>query len=159
MTRILALLIALALVGVSCSDGDGSRDSPQALPSGCGLPTPKPGLDPSDVPDEWVLEGAEVTSASKEKGRLVLALNLPYSVVEVMTRYRKIVVDAGYDLVSVDNEVFEAEVFFERGPRVGAVQIRRSACDDASVAFVSVVKVGALPSPPTVTPTPTPTRD
>jgi hypothetical protein len=157
VTRLVALLVAVAVVGVACSENDGARDDPQALPTGCGLPTPDPGLEPSDVPDRWVLDGAEVTRASRDKGRLVLALNLPYPVVEVMTRYRKIVVDAGFDLVSVDNEIFEAEVFFERGPRVGAVQIRRSVCKDASVAFVSVVKVGRLPIAPTVTPTPTPT--
>jgi hypothetical protein len=152
--RVLPAVIAVLLAATACSDDGGGTGQPRAIPTGCGLPTPEASVDEADVPALWVTEGAELASASRGKGRLVFGLNLPYPVVEVLRRYRAIVLEQGYTLVSVDNEVFEAEVFFEKGKRVGAVQIRRSSCEDASVAFVSVVNIESLQKPPAITPTP-----
>lgn len=154
MRPLAALLSALVVATAACSDDAREHSGPRAIPTGCGLPSPEDSVDESDVPAEWLTEGAKLTSASREKGRLVFGLNLPYSVVEVLRRYRAIVSRLGFTVVNVDNEIFEAEVFFERGRRVGTVQIRRSTCKNASVAFVSVVNIGSLPGPTTLTPTP-----
>ncbi|MGH2694440.1 MAG: hypothetical protein ACRDJJ_06425 [Actinomycetota bacterium] len=154
MRSLAAVLAALVVATAACSDDDRERSGPRAIPTGCGLPTPEASLDEADVPAGWLTEGAELTSASREKGRLDFGLNLPYTVVEVLRRYREIVLGLGFTVVNVDNEIFEAEVFFERARRVGTIQIRRSTCKNASVAFVSVVNIGTLPSPPALTPMP-----
>ena len=154
MTRFVALLTALVVAATACSDDGATDDGPRAIPTGCGLPTPEASIDDSLVPAEWVTEGAELTSASRGKGRLVFGLNVPFSVVEVLRRYREIVLELGFEVVSIDNEVFEAEVYFERDRRVGAIQIRRSGCDDASAAFVSVVNIRSLQNQPALSPTP-----
>jgi hypothetical protein len=148
------LLAAVVVAAAACSENGSARSGPLTIPTGCGLPTPKASIDESLVPAGWMTEGAELTSASRGKGRLVFGVNVPFSVVESLRRYREIVLELGFDVVSVDNEIFEAEVYFERDRRVGAIQIRRSGCEDASAVFVSVVNIESLQNPPALSPTP-----
>jgi hypothetical protein len=80
-------------------------------------------------------------------------LSVPLSVQEALPPYRKAVAEAGFDVVSEDNEGFEAEVYLKRGKRLGAIQIRRTLCDDVSVVFVNIVQ-GDFAMPSVTTPSP-----
>jgi hypothetical protein len=152
-----AWLVAVALLLGAC------EKEPTAGSPDCGLPTPQPGLDASFVP-ERLLIGGEPTSASRERGGFLVAVSIPYSVEEGLRLYKKAVAEEGFKILSEDNEIFEAELYLQDRKRLGAIQIRRSLCDDESIAFVNVIsssKAGQpvpLPIPsgartPTVSPT------
>ncbi len=118
------------------------------------MPTPDPGVDASVVAEVFLLGGdAEVTKTKKSKRGILAALNVPYSVSEAFSRYSDSVKEGGYEVVDDDFEGFEAELYLRKGDDLGAVQIRRSTCEGASVVFVNIVKQAAavFPSPsPTV---------
>ena len=153
MKRLLAAALVAALVAGGCSDRAPSDDD-QAIPAQCGLPTPDAGVDASVVADVFLLGGdAEVTQTKKSKRGILAALNVPYSVSEAFSRYSDSVKEGGYEVVDDDFEGFEAELYLRKGDDLGAVQIRRSTCEEASIVFVNVVKQAAavFPSPsPTV---------
>ena len=97
-----------------------------------------------------MLEDAEVWRAARERGGFIAATSVPVGVQEALEAYRPILRDQGWRVIQEDNEGFEAEIYVRRGKRLGAVQIRQSQCDDASVVFVQVVDPdqlgGGLPS-------------
>jgi hypothetical protein len=130
-------ILAAVLIGLpSCDDGGGS----ELVAQECGLPTPEPDVDASLVPDAFLVDETEVVKVFKGKDRFTAALNIQKSVNDSFELYRKAAGDAGFDLVGVDNEGFEAEVYMKRGTELGTVQIRTSTCDDASVVFVNIVQ-------------------
>jgi hypothetical protein len=140
------LLVAFVLAG--CSERDSS--SGQEIPARCGLPTPDPRVDASVVAEVFLLGGdAEVTKTQESKQGTIAALNVPLSVSEAFARYSDAVKQGGYEIVDDDFEGFEAEIYLRKAEDLGAVQIRRSTCDDASIVFVHVVKQAAatFPSP------------
>jgi hypothetical protein len=150
---LLAVVVAATLVMGGCSER-GSVDGDQAIPARCGLPTPDRGADASVVAEVFLLGGdAEVTKTKKSNRGILAALNVPYSVSEAFSRYTESVKEGGYEIVDDDFEGFEAELYLRKGDDLGAVQIRRSTCEGASIVFVNVVKqaAAAFPSPsPTV---------
>lgn len=134
----MALLLAGALLLVGCS-GDSDTATETGIPSDCGLPTPSPGVHAELVPEYFVLEGAEIAMVQRRRGGFVAAINLPYSVTPALGRYREVLRQQGYEELGIDNEGFEAEVFFRSGKQIGQVQIRSSVCEDATIGFVNVV--------------------
>lgn len=82
-------------------------------------------------------------------------LSVALSVQDALPLYKKAISGAGFDLVGEDNEGFEAELYMKRGERLGAIQIRRTLCDDVSIVFVNVVK-GDFTMPVVTTPSPSP---
>jgi hypothetical protein len=145
---LVAAVLAAALVAGGCSE-EAPVDG-QAIPARCGLPTPDPGADASVVADAFLLGGdAKVTKTEKSKRGTIAALNVPYSVSDAFSRYSESVRQDGYQVVDDDFEGFEAEIYLRKGDDLGAVQIRRSTCDDASIVFVNVIKQAAVgfPSP------------
>jgi hypothetical protein len=142
------ILLAAALALAGCSEE--TTASGQDIPARCGLPTPDPRVDASVVADAFLLGGdAEVTKTQESKRGTIAALNVPLSVSEAFSRYSESVRQGGYEVVDDDFEGFEAELYLRKGKDLGAVQIRRSTCDDASIVFVHVVKEAAatFPSP------------
>jgi hypothetical protein len=136
--RMAALFLAGALALVGCSGGsDPTTDN--GIPSDCGLPTPSPGVRAELVPEYFVLEGAEIAMVQRRRGGYVAAINLPYSVTPALGRYREVLGEQGYEELGIDNEGFEAEVFFRSGKQIGQIQIRQSICEGATIAFVNVV--------------------
>jgi hypothetical protein len=150
---LLGVLVAATLVTGGCSER-GPADDDRAIPARCGLPTPDRRVDSSVVADVFLLGGdAEVTKTKKSKRGILAALNVPYSVSEAFSRYSESVKEGGYEVVDDDFEGFEAELYLRKGDDLGAVQIRRSTCEQASIVFVNVVEqaAAAFPSPsPTV---------
>jgi hypothetical protein len=153
LKRFGAAVLVAALVAGGCSERS-PVDDDHAIPARCGLPTPDPRADASVVAEVFLLGGdAEVTQTKKSKRGILAALNVPYSVAEAFSRYSESVKKGGYEVVDDDFEGFEAELYLRKGDDLGAVQIRRSTCEEASIVFVNVVKQAAavFPSPsPTV---------
>jgi hypothetical protein len=152
LRALIAGVLAAALLASGCSEEEPADD--REIPAQCGLPTPDPGADASVVADAFLLGGdAEVTKTDKSKRGTIAALNVPYSVSEAFSRYSEAVRRDGYQIVDDDFEGFEAELYLRKDDDLGAVQIRRSTCNDASIVFVNVVKQAAVGFP---SPSPTP---
>ena len=142
--------MALVLVAcAACNRGAGSD-----VPADCGVPTPDPASRPELIPAPLLLDGvADVASAGRRRGGVTAVLSVPHSVQDALPFYRKAIAEAGFEIVGEDNEGFEAEVYLKRGKRLGAIQIRRTLCDDVSVVFVNIVQ-GDFAMPIVTTPSP-----
>ena len=126
----------------ACGDGDPKQ---RVLPdTDCGFPQPTPGIDESKVPQEFLIQGSRVSSGTKVPGGFVTTIDIPYSVQDALPIYKEAVAEAGFKIHNIDNEGFEAEVYFEGGDDLGAIQIRRSTCPDASLVYVNIVSRGSL---------------
>jgi hypothetical protein len=99
------------------------------------------------VPEEFVIEGARISSGQKVRGGFVTTIDIPYSVQDALPVYRRAIAAAGFKIHSEDNEGFEAELYFEGGSVLGALQIRRSTCSDASLVYVNMVSRRSLSKP------------
>ena len=140
------VVIVVALLFAACSDNGG--DGPRVLPDQpCGFPSPTPGMPDSKVPEEFLVEGSRISLAQKVPGGFVTTVDIPFSVQDALPVYRDAVKAAGFEMRSVDNEGFEAELYFEGGDRLGAIQIRRSTCPDASLVYVNIVSRTSLSKP------------
>lgn len=139
----------LATAAACNRGGDGAGPA-----ADCGVPTPDPAARPELIPDPFLLDGdAGVASAGRRRGGVTAVLSVSLSVQDALPLYRKAIGRAGFDVVSEDNEGFEAELYMKRGERLGAIQIRRTLCDDVSVVFVNVVQ-GDFAMPIVTTPSP-----
>ena len=113
--------------------------NPPGLSGTCGLPTPEPERDEALVPDFFLPEGAEISNAQPERGGYVTAVNVKLGVTEALRFYKAAIKEQGYELINVDNEGFEAEVYFRSDRRLAAIQIRTSTCDDRSIVFINEI--------------------
>ena len=154
-----AVVLALAVGLPACSEGKKDVPGADGIPTNCGLPSPSPGLNRSRVPEPLYLEGeVELSGTQKVRGGWVSTINIPYSVQEALPLYQAAVEEAGFEIVSQDNEGFEAELYLRSRKHHAAVQIRRSTCEKASIVFVNIVSVKSLSRPQElVTPQPSPT--
>ncbi len=143
--RKVALVVCLVgtLFLAGCS-GDGETDgADDEIPAACGLPSPRARIPEDVVPAEFLLGGtAQLTAVSRERGGYLASMNLPLSVEEGLKQFRAAIKALGFEIIASDNEIFEAEIYIRRGKEVGAIQIRRSTCDEASIAFVNVIDSG-----------------
>ena len=162
MSRARCLAAALLVIGLgfqACADDKKDVPGSGGIPTNCGLPSPSPGLNRSRVPEPLYLEGeVELSGTQKARGGWVSTINIPYSVQEALPLYQAAVEEAGFEIVSQDNEGFEAEFYLRSRKHHAAVQIRRSTCEKASIVFVNIVSVKSLSRPQElVTPQPSPT--
>lgn len=143
MRFLVTLLVVAALMGACRAEPQSDR--PEAIPTSCGLPTPRPGADGSALPAPFLLDGAaELVRINKRPGGIVASMNIPYSVARGFQLYKEASDEAGFKLAGEENEGFEAEIYLRAGGRLASVQIRRSICSDASIVFVSIVSRKAL---------------
>lgn len=111
------------------------------IPEHCGLPSPEPGTDATEVPPEFLLQGdAEVRRVHTEGKLLVVALNLPMPVAEAYERYQEALDRPDYEVITEDFEGFEFELYLRQTEhdRLVAVQVRRPLCEEASAAYVTI---------------------
>lgn len=140
------------MAATACNGGDDG----DAVPADCGVPTPDPAAKTELVPEDFLLGGdAGVASAGRRRGGVTAVLSVELSVQDALPVYKKAIDRAGFELVGEDNEGFEAELYMKRGERLGALQIRRTLCDDVSIVFVNVVQ-GDFAMPIVTTPSPSP---
>ena len=99
------------------------------------------------VPKQFLVEGSRISLGQKVQGGFVTTIDIPYSVQDALPLYRTAVAEAGFEMRNVDNEGFEAELYFAAGKELGAIQIRRSTCPDASLVYVNIVTRASLSKP------------
>lgn len=119
------VLMGAGLLSVAVSCGGSEPARPQA----CETPEPIEDLSllPRDVPlDEW----AAVHQIEVESGFLAARGVTDTSIVELYPVVARATVDAGYTILSGDNEGFEAEIFFDRGEgTTGTYLLRQGPCE------------------------------
>ena len=118
-------MLMMAVLGVGACAG-AEEETPRACPA----PSPAGELRllPADIPlDEWgVVDQLEVTD-----GFLAVRAISETQIVELYPVIARATVDAGYEILSGDNEGFEAEIFFVRGERTtGNYILREGPCAD-----------------------------
>lgn len=136
---------ALALLLVGCSDGDGAV--------ACATPAPATPAETALLPPGLSLSGfATVTRVQKTPGHLTVRAVTAEPLDEVTVLIQDAVTAAGYRPAGMDNEGFEAEVFFTAGSyAAGQALVRRAACDGQWDIDLVLIDPGAVPSS---TPTP-----
>ena len=119
--------IALTFVVMSACGGGGGAG--RATSPGCASPIPI--ADTQAVPKELKLERyATITHVTTRKGALGVTAVSELPVVELYPPLARAILDAGYSIVSSDNEGFEAEIFFGSDAVTGAYRLREAPCGD-----------------------------
>ena len=131
-----ALGAAIALMLASCGGSSGNGDADAKTAKECGFQPAEGEIDPDDAPELLFIEGAEITYLDVTKKDIIVAGSVPYDVEGALKRYRDKVESEGYELLSVDNEVFEAEIYLQDDDYVGAIRMGRSKCLERS--FVNI---------------------
>lgn len=83
-----------------------------------------------------------MSNSQAERGGYLAAINVRLSVSGAVDFYRPAIKKAGYEIINIDNEGFEAEIYMRKGKRLAAVQIRTSTCDDRSIVFINEIVPG-----------------
>ena len=125
--RILALAMLLGLAG--CSGGDGGGKN-QADPKVCSTDNPVDASDLGGLPEGLPLEewGTVIKVASR-KGYVAAQAISDIEIVELYPEITRAISDGGYKQISGENEGFEAEVFFQKGPDTGTFLLRKGPCE------------------------------
>ena len=141
MARALALTVAaaLCLAGlVGCDPGDANEEG--AIPKRCGLPSPGPKVDPTRVPEQYLLDGTAIVRKVTEANDLfVVALNVPLTVNAAYGAYLDALAPPRYKLITKENEGFEAEIYLRdsKQENLMAVQIRQPQCVEAVSVYIT----------------------
>ena len=123
MRHVAALLSAVAFSLAGCS-GDADTAGPCTLPS----QVADLSLLPADIPlDSW----GTVAEAQVADGFLGARAVTTTPIVELYPVMARATAEAGYTILSGDNEGFEAEIFFQRGAgTTGTYRLREGPCGD-----------------------------
>ena len=94
--------------------------------------TPPPVQDTSDLPTGLPLaEFGTVTDAGRDGTNRYGEIITETTIVELYPPMARALLDAGYQILSSENEGFEAEIFFAKGRKVtGAYRLREGPCGD-----------------------------
>ena len=125
MPRPLAIVLVLsALAGCGGSGGSGGSVTPRCS-------EPAPARDTTAVPSRLRLERhATITDVRSEGRALGITAVSELSVIELYPPLARAILDAGFSIVSSDNEGFEAEIFFGNDTVTGAYRLREAPCKD-----------------------------
>ncbi|MGH3647098.1 MAG: hypothetical protein ACRDTM_07970, partial [Micromonosporaceae bacterium] len=131
------MLAALALPGCGADD-----------PSACPPITPVASASLAPLPDELKLAKlGTVTGVHVDAEQITATLQRDATIDEAATAVQEHFGDIGWDVVSTDNEGFEAEVFVVRNADTGLIKIRESDCAGRVILDVTVVPAALAPSP------------
>lgn len=123
--RGVAIFSAALLALASCDGGS----TPAASPSRC--PAPQPQKDLSLLPDDIPFADYGIVTNVEVKGGFLIAdaIDDDTTIIEAYPPMGRDLQGAGYDILNVDNEGFEAEIFFARGKEVvGTYRLREGPC-------------------------------
>lgn len=140
---------AMALVLATSCGGGGATGDPSAVPTQCGLPTPEPNLNPQLVPEAFVPGDSFLISTRRHDNGFLVALGAPFPIDRALEIFRDAAEQEGYEIVSEDNEGFEAELYVQRRRFIGAIQLRSSYCREATFVVINVFKSQAPGMMPT----------
>lgn len=112
---------------ISACAGD-PGDAPASRPV---CESPRPAADTTRVPSDLLLaEHATITEVTRRDGAVGVVAVSDLSVVELYPPLARAILDAGYSIVSSDNEGFEAEIFFGDDRTTGAYRLREAPCGE-----------------------------
>jgi len=95
----------------------------------CEPPVPAPRQ--QDVPSELQLaRHATITDVTRKGTAVGVTAISDLTVVELYPPLARAILDAGYSIVSSDNEGFEAEIFFGDDKSTGAYRLREGPCNE-----------------------------
>ena len=83
--------------------------------------------------------GAEISNAQPERGGFLTAINVKLGVQGAVDFYKTALKENGYEIINLDNEGFEAEIYLRKKDRLASIQIRTSTCDDRSIVFITEI--------------------
>ncbi len=122
-------VVALVWIAITAACGGDGESAATGSPTTC--PIPNEARDAGDVPPELHLsDHATVTEVTRRGGALGITAISTKSVVELYPPLARAILDAGYSIVSSDNEGFEAEIFFGDEAVTGAYRLREGPCKD-----------------------------
>ena len=126
MIRVLVAAAGFVLLAVGCGGGSGGGS---AGPTPCALPDA--GGDPSLLPQELALaEYGVVAESGIKRGFLSARIVSETAIVELYPPIARALLDNGYEILSGDNEGFEAEIFFKQKKGVtGNLYMREGPCE------------------------------
>lgn len=114
-----------ALLLGGCSSGS----EPAAKPSATPCPSLPPVTDLSLAPKDIDLSAyGDVVTLEVKRGFLLAVIHSDMLIVEADPPLQRALIASGYEVLSHDNEGFEAEIFFARGPEVVGTFTFRELC-------------------------------
>lgn len=145
------VVAVVSIVLAGCSAGSGN-DAAAACPD----PTPAPRAETALMPTGLSFDGiGTVTHVVSTDGHVTVQAVTSKPLDEVTVLIQDAVIAAGYRPAGMDNEGFEAEVFFTSGQyAAGQAIVRRADCEGQWDIDLVLVDPDAVP-PPTVSPPPT----
>jgi hypothetical protein len=136
--RIAAVALVAACLMAACGDGGGSAAGEVDFQKDCGFPAPKGEIDESRVPDALLMPGSEIFKMQTRQGRDVVGMVVPHDVEAAFQFYRKAAKDVGYEVLQLDNEGFEAEIYLKAGKELAAFTIRSSVCEGVVAVYLNL---------------------
>jgi hypothetical protein len=126
--------------------GEAERGSKLLPPPGaatapaCGPTIGETEADASLVPDIFLIgETPKVTRVIESQQGYSAAILLQIALDPALEEYRSIVKQAGYEILNEDYEGFEAEIYMREGADYVTLQLRETACEDETVAYLRVI--------------------
>ena len=138
MARAVAAGLLCLIVLAGC--GSDAPEEEGLFPAECGLPSPGPRADASVVPEQYLLDGlAVVRKVTSRKDFFVVAMNVPLTVNAAYGAYLDALRPPRYQLITKDNEGFEAEIYFRdaEGENLMSVVIRQPRCVEAVSVYIT----------------------
>jgi hypothetical protein len=136
----LSVAVALLLVTAGCSDGNDK--------AGCPSPTRAPESETALMPDGLDFDGiGTVTHVVSTDGHVTVQAVSDKPLDEVTVLIQDAVTEAGYRPGGMDNEGFEAEVFFTSGDyAAGQALVRKGDCEGQWDIDLVLVEPDAVPT-------------
>src|SRR3712207_1679318 len=133
--------LPLALAGCSGSGSDSAAD--------CSAPSPAPPEDAALIPAGLSFDRIGTVQHVRRTGdHVTMQAVTTKPIDEVTVLIQDAVTAAGYRPAGMDNEGFEAEVFFTTGSfAAGQATVRRAECEGQWDIYVVLLDADALPSP------------
>ncbi|MCA1675911.1 MAG: hypothetical protein LC799_28315 [Actinobacteria bacterium] len=119
------------LVSVGCAEEPVEEADAQS--DLCGAPTPDPRADSSLVPDAFLPGGATVVDAKRTGKTLNASVLVSFDVQEALTFYKRAFKTEGYEVITEDNEGFEAELYTKRRQELAGLKVRSTLCNQVTL--------------------------
>ena len=141
-TRLVGV-VAVFVLAASCTGGDSVESEPaKPLPINptCGPTIGEKEVDASLVPDAFLIgESPKVTRVIESQQGYSAAILIQVALDPALEEYRSIVKETGYEILNEDYEGFEAEIYMREGADYVTLQLRETACENETVAYLRVI--------------------